>query len=785
MRKLHLIAFQFFLFLCALLSNSVVLTYSLTENLYWDLLKIFKINVEFLKILRDNNIRSYIQSYIISEHLKHQLNNKVYNKYDLIDHIERNILKDYPNLIYRSNVNRTELHRFLDRFIVDEERIIRDFMNHFFYNTFDIKEVHNGLWKRYYEEQADITHLKTTFFSISKEISETSNIYNEENTLYYNDNREKNVSRLNSLKNIVTQLQNKVNVLYGLGYEVVQLQRDIRRDLINYKNTKNGINDASILDQLENIIYMSIYNLENKVTSLRFQLKRKISFLLEEIDRLSNEVGIDKKQGKLSNFSYYKDTILTVEEIKSEYEEYMKGVEFTENSDVKNTYTFFEKLLLLLGKYTYWLENQNPYSYCQRKDIPEVLSISVKLVEKLRDSFIDANNRLVKLFENLYDELNKFLYTEKHNSTTNIYNLAWNDIENFHAKDLLTGCNRLSHIIFILQKLIRIYKDKNNHLDKNSLYNLDKMLISLQNMQSSLELHKSQFVKLVHSPENLQMIRNDLETNGNVFREKFLRIKTTVNSFEVASGQLNSEIDNILYLISNIINNDNLIEEFRKIRNLWRRYVKDNYKQYKHEDRLIKAYKENKNIIFPPDFGLTKSFIVNDSINKNVLASSYFTNLYNDIIKKFDSLKTQDEMLDLFSVVYRSVDSIIKLIKENRKMLKLKYDKKRKEILELINIKNYSRDSGQSTHTELIELEKNIVNNLQKLFMNKINLHKQIENSVELIKDDLYKNKLPSYCNLVEKFITKYFLTISKWKIFINRNKGVIPSNLIYKIENV
>ncbi|KAI4835952.1 hypothetical protein MKS88_005171 [Plasmodium brasilianum] len=589
---------------------------------------------------------------------------------------------------------------------------------------------------------------------------------------------------------------------------------------------------ADMLNLLEEVTSKLMFSLRMKISSTRDELQKKLTMLERELIELSNEITRLDIEQIIPKLPIYKNKdFLNIESIRGEYRDYVKMIEegqnninsssssngnssngsssnggssnggsssssdeknrngdisTSTNSSWKNNNMIFERTLLLLERHSYWIRDKNALAHTERDDIIEVLKNTLSLVEKLKHMVINESFNLLMTYENLYIEVNKFLYNQRYNAYEFGYMKQWNSVENYRGtKILIDGVERLLRIISVLTGMIKHFKNQNKNISSNSNVNLNRIEGGFNSAEEKIKMLKMELANLMHSPKNLQNIKNNLEKYGHVYKENITKLKIMMNSFYIASGNLQSEIENILRIISNIIYADNLLEELNKIRNVWKKYVKNISKSFKdnNTNKLMDAYKGNKNIVFPQEAGYSKYNIVTEAINKNTLAAPYFKFLYEGVINTFDSLNNENDMKRFFSVIYRSVDIIINIIKDNRKNLKGNYIIKRNEILNLINYREDSRNNIKKIYVKLIDLEGDIIKNLQKLFMNRVNLSKQVENSVEHLREDLFKDKLPPYCNAVESFIKKYFLTMTRWKNFINENREAIPSKLIYKID--
>ncbi|SBS87817.1 conserved Plasmodium protein, unknown function [Plasmodium ovale] len=555
------------------------------------------------------------------------------------------------------------------------------------------------------------------------------------------------------------------------------------------------IRSNDMISLLEGVMMKLIFSLRTKISSTRDEVHKKLTAMEKELIDLSNEITRREMGDNMPKLSIVKNNFLNIESIRSEYEDYVRKItkvrgeningEANTERYVNGNYNEFEKILTELEKHAYWVKEQDAFSYCEREDISKILKICQELVEKLKKTVIYENFNLLMIYENLYKELNKFLYDEKCSTNDNTYLKAWNSLEKYEgSKILIDGVDRLLRMISILTQMIKLFKGANKNMNADAFFNLNRLSNGFYSAGTKINLFKFELVKLIHNFQTLHNIKNNIEKFGHIYKENITRMDVMMNSFNIASENLHIEIDTIIQIVSNRINIDFLINEFKKVRSIWKKYVKSTIKTYNEKNQLISVYVKDKNIIFPPSMRLgtnAPNFVVKNGISKTALDSPYFVNLYRGVINKFDSIRKEKEMKEIFSIIYRTMDIVINMVKQNGSILKKQYSKKRKEILNLINYRRDSQNDIKKIHEKLIGLEEEIVKNLQHLFMNKVNLNKQVENSVELLKTDMYKDKLPSYCLAVEAFIQKYFITIGRWKSFLSSIRKEIPSKLVRK----
>ncbi|SBT72553.1 conserved Plasmodium protein, unknown function [Plasmodium malariae] len=733
MKILRPLIFIVSLILCCLYNKNLVSVYcdSTADDVYLSTLKELNLSKEFINIFSDKNVRGTIEKYITEEHLKYYISDIRKCENYVIKTLEKLLVREYPSTIGKKELLiKNDLLKFLSVLFTKHEKIVRKFFDDFSSTAFDVGEKYRNLENKFSEECTNIENLKKTYSLVFSEVN------------------------------------------YSLSSTKPTKDEDINNEGVTSTSstTSNGSNEGVHFNDIKDYVLSKVATLNSILPKWR-----------NKVVALYN-VNYHSSNGNSSNGSNSNGSSSSSSDEKNRNGD----ISTSANSSWKNNNMIFERTLLLLERHSYWIRDKNALAHTERDDIIEVLKNTLSLVEKLKHMVINESFNLLMTYENLYIEVNKFLYNQRYNAYEFGYMKQWNSVENYRGtKILIDGVERLLRIISVLTGMIKHFKNQNKNISSNSNVNLNRIEGGFNSAEEKIKMLKMELANLMHSPKNLQNIKNNLEKYGHVYKENITKLKIMMNSFYIASGNLQSEIENILRIISNIIYADNLLEELNKIRNVWKKYVKNISKSFKdnNTNKLMDAYKGNKNIVFPQEAGYSKYNIVTEAINKNTLAAPYFKFLYEGVINTFDSLNNENDMKRFFSVIYRSVDIIINIIKDNRKNLKGNYIIKRNEILNLINYREDSRNNIKRIYVKLIDLEGDIIKNLQKLFMNRVNLSKQVENSVEHLREDLFKDKLPPYCNAVESFIKKYFLTMTRWKNFINENREAIPSKLIYKID--
>ncbi|CAG9476274.1 unnamed protein product [Plasmodium vivax] len=860
MRRVQTIfAFFFFLIFCCLIKPSTVSIFCeiiSDEDVYTNTLKGQNFSEEFITLFDSKDVRVTIEKLIIEEHVKYYISKVRKSEHNIIKTIEKLLVREFPSTIgLKEDIVKNELLKFLSIIFTKQEDVVKKFFAQLNKNSFDIGANYRHFESKFLDEYENIENLKKTYFSIFNQVTESLNSTktSEDNksSVYFIDIKDRVLSNVASLKDTLAKLRGGVVALYNINYGLNELKNEVDVYISNFRSAQQGeeggvpvgvdpVNgkesEVNVLNLVEDVASKLMFNLRTKISSTRDELQKRLTTLEKELIDLSNEITRLDIQQNVPKLSIVKNNnFLNIESIRSEYEEYVNktetggeaadegssgvsgisgisGVSSTSGVGGGSDGPVFEKTLQLLEKHSLWVKEQDAFTYCERDDIAEVLKICLNLVEKLRDLVIHENFNLLMKYENLYKELNKFLYHSRSSTLDLSYMKAWYSIENYKGTEILIdGVDRLLRMISILTQMIKLFKEANKNMNPDVFFNLNRLSNGFHNAAKKVTLFKMEIAKLMHPPHSLQVIKNNIEKFGHVYKDNLTKMKVITNSFDIASGNMQTEIDEILKIVSTMIQADSLISEFKKVRSVWKGHVKRTLKELNEKKGLlISAYRGNRNVIFPPEMDLSRPHLSSsgglrnalssvlsgalgsalnfggnrngNAINKSTLESPYFSNLYKSVLDKFDTMKNEKEMKRLFSVIYRSVDIIIQIIKDNRKQLNQEYKKKRKDIINLVNYRNDSRADMTNVYSKLVELEGDLVRNLQKLFLNKVNLNKQLEHSVEMTKADLFKDKVPPYCNLVEQFIPKYFLTMVRWKRLINSNRSLFPPELISKV---
>ncbi|CAA9990559.1 conserved Plasmodium protein, unknown function [Plasmodium knowlesi strain H] len=850
MRKVQIIfAICYFLILCCLIKPSTVSIFceniSDDEDVYTSTLRGQNFSEEFIALFDNKDVRATIEKFISEEHVKNYISSVRKTEENIIKTVEKLLVTEFPSTIgLKGDIVKNELLKFLTIIFTKQENLVKKIFDYFNKSSFNIGENYRHFENKFWGQYENIENLKKKYSSIFNQVYEsvdsTKKSEDNKSSVYFIDIKDKIISNITSLKDILRKLRGEVVSLYNLNYGLNELKNEVDGYIIKFKREIQGEegtpisedagngkeNDMNMLNLVEDVISKLMFELGTQVSKTKDELQKRITTLEKEHMDMSNEItrlDIHQNSPKLSIVK--NNNFLNIESIRGEYEEYVNkmktdgdavddtnGEKDIKDSDGEDDGPVFEKTMVLLEKHSSWVKEQDALTYCKRDDIAEVLKICLNLVEKVRDLIIHENFNLLMKYEKLYEELNKFLYDSRSRTLDMSYMKAWYAIENFNGTEILIkGVDRLLRTISILTQMINLFKETNKNMNADVISNLNKLNDGFNNAAEKVILFKVELAKLMHPTHSLQVIKNNIEKFGHVYKDNLAKMKVITNSFDIASENMQREIDEILKIVSNIIQTDNLISEFKTIRRVWKGHVKLTLNELNEKKGLlINAYKENRDVIFPPWMDYSTSNVLpsgglgnaltgalggllsrilshagnlnGNSISKNTLESPYFMNMYKNVMNKLDTVKDEGEMKKLFSVIYRSVDSVIEIVRENREQINREYKKKREDIMNLVNYRKDSRVDMTKVYNKLIELEGDLVRNLEKLFLNKVNLYKQLEHSVEVTKEELFKDKVPPYCQLVEEFITKYFLTMVRWKRLINNNRDLFPPELISNI---
>ncbi|KYN95660.1 hypothetical protein PGSY75_1404800 [Plasmodium gaboni] len=588
--------------------------------------------------------------------------------------------------------------------------------------------------------------------------------------------------------------------------------KDIDRKEIVDENSTLINNFTFLLHHLEKMTCSLIFSLKNKISSARDNVQKDINIMESELINVSNEINrldivVNIPQEHILNYNNKNENkVFNLMNIKNEYYEYLGG-----HKIINNNLDDFEKTLMLLERKINWIRDQNLTTYEDREDIHETINAILEIIDRLKDIYITENFNLLITYENLYKEINLFLYNKEYNINEEAYIYAWNSLENFKGKKILTeGIDRLLHSVLSISYLIKYINIANKNLNPQICFNLSKLSNSFKNVEQKLAVYRNQFYRLNHDITTLKLYKNNIEKLGYAYKDNMNKIQINMDRYNIATNNLKNEIDNILENISDVLYEDMLINELKTMRATWKNFVYVNYDYFEQNNKLIKEFDSNKFIVFPPQFGLIKeneqidikkninnkdissdslessaskrtSSSINYLIGQNFIKSPYYNLLYELATEKISCAETPEERLKNFGEIYRTIDRVSSVIKENRKNLRAKYDNMRKEILKHIDYRKYIFEETQTVHKELVRLEGFIVHALDHLYAKRMTLSVQMKNSVELLKENLYKDKLPAYCKAIEFFIPKYFLTMHKWKTFLLEHKMIMPPHVISK----
>ncbi|SOV18607.1 conserved Plasmodium protein, unknown function [Plasmodium sp. gorilla clade G2] len=613
----------------------------------------------------------------------------------------------------------------------------------------------------------------------------------------------------NPTENNIMNLYNNNN---NNNINIIRDGKDIDRKELVDENSILINNFTFLLHHLEKMTCILIFSLKNKISSARDNVQKDINIMESELINVSNEINrldivVNIPQQHILNYNNKNENnVFNLMNIKNEYYEYLGG-----HKIINNNLEDFENTLMLLERKTNWIRDQNLMTYGDREDINETINATLEIIDKLKDMYVTENFNLLITYENLYKEINLFLYNKDYNINEEAYIYAWNSLENFKGKKILTeGIDRLLGSIRSISYVIKYVNVANKNLNPQICFNLSKLSNSFNNVEEKLAVYRNQFYRLNHDSTTLKLFKNNIEKLGYAYRDNMNKIQISMDRYNIATNNLKNEIDNVLENISDVLYEDMLINELKTMRATWKNFVYVNYDYFEQNNKLIKEFDSNKFIVFPPQFGLTKendqidvvkninnkdifsdslesststrtSSSINYLIGQNFIKSSYYNLLYEFATEKISCAQTPEERLKNFGEIYRTIDRVSSVIKENRKNLRAKYDNMRKEILNHIDYRKHIFEETQTVHKELVRLEGFIVHALDHLFAKRMTLSVQMKNSVELLKGNLYKDKLPDYCKAIEFFIPKYFLTMQRWKTFLLEYKKIMPSHVISK----
>ncbi|SPJ12445.1 conserved Plasmodium protein, unknown function [Plasmodium sp. DRC-Itaito] len=582
------------------------------------------------------------------------------------------------------------------------------------------------------------------------------------------------------------------------------------KDLLEENSMLN--NFSFLLHHLEKMTCSLIFSLKNKISSARDDVQKDINIMESKLINVSNEINrldivVNIPQQHILNYNNKNENnVFNLMNIKNEYYEYLSG-----HKKINNNLDDFDNTLILLERKTNWITDQNLMTYGDRKDIHETISATLEIIDKLKDMYVTENFNLLITYENLYKEINMFLYNKEYNINEEAYIYAWNSLENFKGKKILTeGFDRLLVSVMSISYIIKYIKIANKNLNPQICFNLNKLSNAYIYVEKKLLVYRKQFYRLNHDITTLNLFKNDIEKLGYAYKDNMNKLHINMDTYNIATNNLQNEIDNILENISDVLYEDMLLNELKTMRGTWKNFVNVKYDYFNENNKLIKEFDQDKSIIFPPQFGLMKkeseqtdigndtnkdisvdsigssistrtSSSVNYLVGQNFIKSPYYNLLYEFATEKISCAQTPEERIKSFGNIYRTIDRVSSVIKENRKNLRSKYDNIRKEILKLIDYRKDIFEEIENVHKELVRIEGPIVHTLDNLFAKRMTLNVQMQNSVELLKGSLYKDKLPDYCKAVEMFIPKYFLTMARWRNFLLEYREIMPPDVISK----
>ena len=563
-------------------------------------------------------------------------------------------------------------------------------------------------------------------------------------------------NKLENLKNeYELQAQKKNQELEELFEEMDEENKDLKKEIIqsqfeleeekeklkNIRNTLYNINNNNN-NKNKNQEIPEIKNTETNETEYNYKyLNNNIKIIKENNEKKISEITKNYNRN-LTNFEQSKKmTDLNIKEILNKDD----NIEIIYKNILEENKKYYDKIELLLN------ENYNKEKYSislnQKYEISkeEIYFLKQRIFQEKLNVLNKINeiNNINKITHfNMIQELQNELDIKKKNYYNDKFLIP---LENINS--ILTNAKekekQLENKFYKLECENNILKNKLNILtkEKNELYNkTSNFIFNKEQMITEGLLYKSEINKLknenkILTDENNNLLKNIKDLNNQIsnidnniqFEMKKLKKdnENNINQKEKIINELNEKINNLMSEENNYNNKVNNLNE--ELNNMRKKISEADEKEINFQNEIIQLKKKvNENLIFYKNAEQKQSATeeINRSLSQQLEylqsekanienTSNILNNKYNDINQEYTKLK--NELLET---------------------------KKKNQDLEL-NIKNLKNKlSSMESNQELLQLQSDLLNNLQKNIRQIYQIHFSNINLSNINKDENTSNEL-------------------------------------------
>ena len=563
-------------------------------------------------------------------------------------------------------------------------------------------------------------------------------------------------NKLENLKNeYELQAQKKNQELEELFEEMDEENKDLKKEIIqsqfeleeekeklkNIRNTLYNINNNNNIKN-KNQEIPEIKNTETNETEYNYKyLNNNIKIIKENNEKKISEITKNYNRN-LTNFEQSKKmTDLNIKEILNKDD----NIDTIYKNILEENKKYYDKIELLLN------ENYNKEKYSislnQKYEISkeEIYFLKQRIFQEKLNVLNKINeiNNINKITHfNMIQELQNELDIKKKNYYNDKFLIP---LENINS--ILTNAKekekQLENKFYKLECENNILKNKLNILtkEKNELYNkTSNFIFNKEQMITEGLLYKSEINKLknenkILTDENNNLLKNVKDLNNQIsnidnniqFEMKKLKKdnENNINQKEKIINELNEKINNLMSEENNYNNKVNNLNE--ELNNMRKKISEADEKEINFQNEIIQLKKKvNENLIFYKNAEQKQSATeeINRSLSQQLEylqsekanienTSNILNNKYNDINQEYTKLK--NELLET---------------------------KKKNQDLEL-NIKNLKNKlSSMESNQELLQLQSDLLNNLQKNIRQIYQIHFSNINLSNINKDENTSNEL-------------------------------------------
>ena len=529
-----------------------------------------------------------------------------------------------------------------------------------------------------------------------------------------------------------------------LKKEIIQSQFELEEEKEKLKNIRNTLyninNNNNIKNKNQEI--PEIKNTETNETEYNYKyLNNNIKIIKENNEKKISEITKNYNRN-LTNFEQSKKmTDLNIKEILNKDD----NIDTIYKNILEENKKYYDKIELLLN------ENYNKEKYSislnQKYEISkeEIYFLKQRIFQEKLNVLNKINeiNNINKITHfNMIQELQNELDIKKKNYYNDKFLIP---LENINS--ILTNAKekekQLENKFYKLECENNILKNKLNILtkEKNELYNkTSNFIFNKEQMITEGLLYKSEINKLknenkILTDENNNLLKNVKDLNNQIsnidnniqFEMKKLKKdnENNINQKEKIINELNEKINNLMSEENNYNNKVNNLNE--ELNNMRKKISEADEKEINFQNEIIQLKKKvNENLIFYKNAEQKQSATeeINRSLSQQLEylqsekanienTSNILNNKYNDINQEYTKLK--NELLET---------------------------KKKNQDLEL-NIKNLKNKlSSMESNQELLQLQSDLLNNLQKNIRQIYQIHFSNINLSNINKDENTSNEL-------------------------------------------